>query len=145
VPVLAACAHALPPPFIITHETRQLWVQLLCGQAPCQRVASPVPAGAASYPLTDGAAATTEHDAAAVSRDEAEEFISNAIQICINLMNENDARKLMQLALECVEAWLPSNFCRLGCSCGSPALIRRQTICYRDRHAVAEGHQGGQP
>ena len=92
--------------FGIMHETRQLWVQLLCGQAPRQRVASPVPAGAAPSPLTDGAAATTEHDATAVSRDEAEEFISNVIQICINLMNENNAQNLMKLALECVEAWL---------------------------------------
>ena len=92
--------------FGILHETRQLWVQLLCGQAPRQRVTSPVPAGAAPSPLIDGAAApaTAEHDA--VSRDEAEAFISNVIQICINLMHENDARNLMQLALGCVEAWL---------------------------------------
>ena len=92
--------------FGILHETRQLWVQLLCGQAPRQFVASPVPAGAAPSPLTDGAAApaTAEHDA--VSSDEAEAFISDVIQICINLMHENDARQLMQLALGCVEAWL---------------------------------------
>lgn len=106
VPVADGGAVVEKSVFGILHETRQLWVQLLCGQAPRQRVTSPVPAGAAPSPLIDGAAApaTAEHDA--VSSEEAEAFISNVIQICINLMHENDARNLMQLALGCVEAWL---------------------------------------
>jgi hypothetical protein len=91
--------------FGILHETRQLWVQLLCGQVPRQRAASPAPADADSSPLTDAAAAATaEHEA--VFSDEAEAFISNVIQICINLVHANDSRKLMELALGCVKAWL---------------------------------------
>jgi hypothetical protein len=95
--------------FGILHKTRQLWVQLLCGQAPRQCcVASPAPAiPAPSRLTTDGAAApATADNEAAVSIQEAEAFISNVIQICINLMHENDARNLMKLALGCVQAWL---------------------------------------
>ncbi len=41
-----------------------------------------------------------------ISDDEAQSFISNVLQPCINLLNINKGRELMTEALGCVEAWL---------------------------------------
>ena len=41
-----------------------------------------------------------------MSADEAEAFISNVLQCCINLMHINNGRELMTEAIACVRAWL---------------------------------------
>jgi hypothetical protein len=64
--------------FGILSDTRQLWVQLLCG----------------------------ETAQSGISAEEAQSFISNVLQRCINLMNINNGRELMTHALGCIDAWL---------------------------------------
>jgi hypothetical protein len=73
--------------FGILHDTRKLWVQLLC--------ATPPP----------GSVDEVE-DREAISADEAQSFISNVLQRCINLMDINNGRDLMTRALGCVNDWL---------------------------------------
>ena len=71
--------------FGILSETRQLWVQLLRGTH------------------------TAPHEVAdqeAISDDEAQCFICNVLQRCINLMDIRNGRELMTHALGCVDAWL---------------------------------------
>ena len=73
--------------FGILSDTRKLWVQLLC--------ATPPP----------GSVDEVE-DREAISADEAQSFISNVLQRCINLMDIDNGRELMTHALGCVDAWL---------------------------------------
>ncbi len=102
--------------FGILQETRQLWVQLLCGHLPYQCSSAPAAAtvscsgerdhATASPHADSGAAATAQQLAETVSNDEAQAFISQVMQPCINLMHLNNARELMTCALYCVAAWL---------------------------------------
>jgi hypothetical protein len=117
--------------FGILFQTRQLWVELLCGASPAPTVAAPaLDHPAASDGLTDtsapGSAPATigPTDIAAVSASNADPssvasevhdtisaahaqaFISNVLQCCINLMHINSPRQLMTQAIACVRAWL---------------------------------------
>ena len=75
--------------FGILSDTRQLWVQLLCG----------------------------ETAQSGISAEEAQSFISNVVQRCINLMNINNGRELMTHALGCIDAWLRVRFRQVTFSC----------------------------
>jgi hypothetical protein len=114
--------------FGILRDTRQLWVQLLCATALPHRATAPslvalafslAPAAASDSPIFDndfvafsspdsGSSAPVDvvEDGEAISADEAQSFISNVLQRCINLMNINNGRELMTHALGCVDAWL---------------------------------------
>ena len=91
--------------FGILSDTRQLWVQLLCGTA----LRHPAPAPSLVSPAFSPApcrSAEVVEDREAISVVEAQSFISNVLQRCINLLNINNGRELMTHALGCVEAWL---------------------------------------
>jgi hypothetical protein len=82
--------------FGMLHETRQLWIKLLRGTH-----TTPPPSNSCRSASVDEVA-----DQEAISDDEAQSFISNILQRCINLMDINNGRDLMTHALGCVDAWL---------------------------------------
>ena len=82
--------------FGILRDTRRLWVKLLCGT----HTAPPPSISGSSAPVD------VVEDREGISADEAEMFISNALQRCINLLDMNNGRELMTHALGCVDAWL---------------------------------------
>ena len=128
VPVVDGEAVVEKTVFGMLRDTRQLWVQLLCGTAlphpaPATSLVAlaislaPAPASdastfnndvlASSKPNAGSSAPVDEvEDREAISADEAQSFISNVLQRCINLMDIRNERDLMTHALGCVDAWL---------------------------------------
>jgi hypothetical protein len=93
--------------FGILCDTRQLWVQLLCGTALPHPAPAPSLVSPAFSPAPcSSASADVVEDREAISADEAQSFISNVLQRCINLMHITKGRELMTQALGCVDAWL---------------------------------------
>jgi hypothetical protein len=88
------------PVFGILHDTRKLWVQLLCNAAP----AAP-PAATADLSACDAAAAECS-EGGAVYEAEAQAFISNVLQPCINLFHISNPRDLMLEVCNFLFAWL---------------------------------------